>query len=514
MNEQLALLPGYLTAHLQLTLMALVIGAGISIPLGIAVTRRKGLEGPVLGVAAVIQTIPSLALLAIMVPALAALAGIASDFGVELRSIGYLPAIIALSLYSLLPILRNTVAGIAGVDASLIEAAKGVGMTPAQSLRRVELPLATPVIVAGLRTATVWVVGTATLSTPVGATSLGNFIFSGLQTRNEAAILTGCVAAAGLAIALDQLIRAVETGLRDRRPLRAWVAGAVVAALFVYAGGSWLVARADETRVARIGSKTFTEQYILAAVIGQWIEERTDVRAQEIQSLGTTVLFDALVAGDVDVYVDYSGTVWAEHMGRTTLPGRAEVLRGVTEWLEGEHGLRVVTGLGFQNAYALGMRRDQAERLGVRTISDLVRHAPSLEIAGDYVFFERAEWEAIEAAYGLVFEAERSMDPTLMYDAVEAEQVDVISAYTTDGRIAAFDLVLLEDDRGAIPPYDAIVVTSARLAREAPEVNDALAELGGRIDEARMQRMNFAVDDAGRSPGEVASEFLATVLQD
>ena len=514
MSEQLALLPGYLTAHLQLTLVALLIGAGISIPLGIAVTRRRGLEGPILGAAAVIQTVPSLALLAIMVPALAALAGVVSRWGVELSSIGYLPAIIALSLYSLLPILRNTVAGITGVDDALIEAAKGVGMTPAQSLRRVELPLAMPVIVAGLRTATVWVVGTATLSTPVGATSLGNFIFSGLQTRNEAAILMGCVAAAGLAIGLDQLIRAVETGLRERRPIRVWIAGAVVASLFAYAGGSWLVARSDETPVVSIGSKTFTEQYILAAVMGQWIEERTDVRAREIQSLGTTVLFDALVAGDVDVYVDYSGTVWAEHMGRTTLPGRAEVLRGVTEWLEGEHGLRVVTGLGFQNAYALGMRRDQAERLGIRTISDLARHAPDLEIAGDYVFFERAEWEAIESAYGLAFDAERSMDPTLMYDAVEAAQVDVISAYTTDGRIAAFDLVLLEDDRGAIPPYDAIVVTSARLARAAPEVNDALAELGGLIDETRMQRMNFAVDDAGRSPGDVAAEFIATVPRD
>ena len=511
MSEQLALLPGYLTAHLQLTLVALVIGAAVSIPLGIAVTRRKGLEGPVLGAAAVIQTVPSLALLAVMVPLLAALGTVAQRYGIELRSIGYLPAIVALSLYSLLPILRNTVAGIAGVDPALIEAAKGVGMTPTQCLRRVELPLAMPVIVAGLRTATVWVVGTATLSTPVGATSLGNFIFSGLQTRNEAAILLGCVAAAGLAISLDQLIRAVEIGLRERRPTRVWVAGAVLAVLFAVAGGSYWAARSDDGLEVAIGSKTFTEQYILAALMGEWIEARTDARAREVQSLGSTVLFDALVAGDVDVYAEYTGTVWAEHMGRETLPGRADVLRGVTDWLEQEHALTVVAELGFQNAYALAMRRSHARRLGIRTISDLVGHASELEIAGDYVFFERAEWESIETAYGLVFDAERSMDPTLMYDAVHAEQVDVISAYTTDGRIAAFDLVVLEDDRGAIPPYDAIVVTSARIARDAPEVNAALSELAGLIDETRMQRMNFAVDDEGRSPGEVASEFIASL---
>ncbi len=234
MAEQLALLPGYLTAHLQLTLVALLVGTVISVPLGISVTRHRKLELGVLGVASVIQTIPSLALLAIMVPVLAGLSALTvAVLGVELRSIGYTPALVALSLYSVLPILRNTVTGIDGVDASLIEAARGVGMTDRQQLLRVELPLAMPVIVAGLRTSAVWVVSTATLSTPIGATSLGNFIFSGLQTRNFTAVLVGCVAAAGLAILLDQLIRALEIGVRDRR--RRWVGAAVAALIGLYA---------------------------------------------------------------------------------------------------------------------------------------------------------------------------------------------------------------------------------------------------------------------------------------
>ena len=168
MSEQLALLPGYLTAHIQLTLLALLLSASISLPLGVAVTRSPWLERPALGVAGLIQTVPSLALLAVMVPLLA---------GLDLPSIGFLPAIIGLTLYGILPMLRNTVTGIAGVDAAVKQAAQGVGMTPWQQLTRVELPLAMPVIVAGVRTATVWIVGIATLSTPVGATSLGNYIF-------------------------------------------------------------------------------------------------------------------------------------------------------------------------------------------------------------------------------------------------------------------------------------------------------------------------------------------------
>jgi len=507
-NDQLALLPGYLTAHLQLTLVALFLGAGVSIPLGVAVTRRHRLEGPVLGTAGVVQTIPSLALLAIMVPALAGLASL----GIAVRSIGYLPAIIALTLYSVLPILRNTVTGIRGVDAALLEAADGVGMTPGERLRRVELPLAMPVIVAGLRTATVWVVGTATLSTPVGATSLGNFIFTGLQTRNEAAILTGCVAAAGLAVLLDQLIRLVESGLRERRRRRVAAASAVLGLLVAYAGWAALPV-AGGGRTITIGSKTFTEQYILSEVLAQWVEAGTGRETRAVQSLGNTVLLDAVVAGDLDVIVDYSGTIWAEHMGRKTLPGREQVLAGATRWLEEEKGLTVVGGLGFQNTYALGMRRAQADALGVRTVSDLAAHASTLSIGADYVFFERAEWTALQQTYGLAFASQRSMDPALMYEAVAAGDVDVISAYSTDGRIAALDLVMLEDDRGVIPPYDAMIIVSARLAREAPDAVAALRRLVGRIDESRMQRMNFSVDDGGLTPAEVARRFLAAEVE-
>ena len=267
MSEQLALLPEYLTAHIQLTLLSLLLSTAVSLPLGIAVTRAKWLEQPVIGLAGVIQTVPSLALLAIMVPILA---------GLELPSIGFFPAIIGLTLYGVFPILRNTVTGIAGVDPAVKDAARGVGMTSWQQLVRVELPLARPVIVAGIRTATVWIVGVATLSTPVGATSLGNYIFSGLQTRNYTAILVGCVAAAALALVLDALVRTAETSVRLRRHPRLVLTAISIGLLYSFTAITLVMPLlGSRERPIVIGAKAFTEQYILSAILSKWIEQET-----------------------------------------------------------------------------------------------------------------------------------------------------------------------------------------------------------------------------------------------
>lgn len=511
MSDELALLPGYLAAHLELTLVALLVGTLVSVPAGILVAHRRRLEGTVLGIASVIQTIPSLALLAAMVPALAlASAFVEPVLGISLPGIGYLPAIVALTLYGTLPILRNTVVGITGVDAAVLEAARGVGMTGRQQLLRVELPLALPVVVAGVRTATVWVVGAATLSTPVGATSLGNFIFSGLQTRNFGAVWLGCVASAGLALVLDGLIRALESGLRQGRRRNVVAAGAGFAllcagALATFAGARWAARDA-----VTVGSKTFTEQYVLSEILAGVIESRTGRRARAVQSLGSTVLFDALAQGAIDVYVDYTGTLWATVLRRPGLPGDREgVLDGVRRWLAEEHGIVLAAALGFENTYALAVRGAQARELSLDSIGDLAPLAPSFEIGGDYEFFVRPEWRAVESAYGLRFRAQRSMDASLMYEALARGEVDVISAFSTDGRIAAFDLRVLADDRRVIPPYDAIVLASARIAREEPDVVEALRRLEGSVDAESMRRMNQAVDRDGRAPAAVAKEFLA-----
>ncbi|MCE2392585.1 MAG: ABC transporter permease/substrate-binding protein [Proteobacteria bacterium] len=511
MTELLALFPGYLTAHLQLSLLALALGGALSLPLGVWVTRRPRLESAALGAASVVQTVPSLALLAFMVPALAWASGwLDRGAGVELSSIGFLPALIGLTLYSVLPMLRNTVTGIAGVEPAVIEAARAVGMTARQRLWRVELPLALPVIIAGVRTAAVWVVGTATLSTPVGAPSLGNYIFSGLQTRNYAAVLLGCVGSAGLALALDGLIRGIERAYRARNRAGLALTLGIALLLLGVAVGS-LVPRlgAPGAQPVAIGSKPFTEQYVLGELLSLQIERRAGAETRSVPSLGSTVAFDALRSGEIDVYVDYSGTIWATIMKRQELPPeRAQVLREVTDFLEREAGVGVIASLGFENTYAVGMRKEHAAELGVERISELARLASRFEIASGYEFFARPEWRALRDSYGLDFAGLRGMDPSLMYPAVRDAQVDVIAAYSTDGRIAAYDIALLEDDLGVIPPYDALVLASARLRSTRPEVVDALRELEGALDENAMRRLNLRVDRGGEAPRSAARDFL------
>jgi osmoprotectant transport system permease protein len=501
MAEQLELLPDYLTAHIQLTMLALLFSTALSLPLGVAVTRWPWLEPPALGVAGLIQTIPGLALLAIMVPMLA---------GLDLPSIGFLPAIIGLTLYGVLPILRNTVTGIAGVDRSLKEAAQGVGMTPWQQLARVELPLAMPVIFAGIRTSTVWIVGVATLSTPVGATSLGNYIFSGLQTRNTAAVLVGCVAAAGLAFVLDALVHAAEVGIRTGSRWRIATAASLVGMLYIFTAVTLLApVFGTRERPIVIGSKTFTEQYIVSAILAELVERETGRPTRLMQSLGSTVAFDALDSGDIDLYVDYTGTLWANVMGRgDQTASRLDVLDEVGRFLQDEHEISVVAILGFENAYALAVRESDANRLALTRIGDLTPHSPTLVMGGDYEFFARPEWRAIRETYALAFADLRTMDSTLMYQAAAQGTVDVISAFSSDGRVSAYDLVVLEDDQHAIPPYDAVVLASRRLVTEEPAVIDAVKLLADRIPVERMRAMNLAVDADGENPTVIAERFV------
>lgn len=501
MEHLLALLPDYLTGHVQLTLTALAAAITISVPLGVLATRLPRLESAVLGTAGVIQTIPSLALLAAMVPILASL---------DLPSIGFLPAIIGLTLYGLLPILRNTVTGLREVDPALVEAARGVGMTERQQLLRVELPLAMPVIVSGIRTATVWTVGVATLSTPVGATSLGNYIFGGLQTRDFASVLLGSVAAAGLALLLDGLVSALERAIRDRRRGLLWASCAVIACLYLFSTTTLLLPllRGGE-RPLVIAAKPFTEQYILADILADQIKATTGLPTERLSSIGSTVAYDALLDDSVDAYIDYSGTLWLALLKKKGSPAsREQALDAIRQWIDTHTDAVFVGPLGFQNNYALAMRRSDAERMGVRTISDLVPFAPRLTLGGDLEFFSRPEWPALQKTYDIRFAQTRPMDPSLMYQAVASGGVNVITAYTTDGRIGALDLVVLDDDRHAIPPYDAVIMASGRARREYPQAVESLHALVGQISESEMRAMNFEVDERGRQPADVATEFM------
>jgi osmoprotectant transport system permease protein len=465
--DAFARLPDYLGSHVLVSITALAIGLGVSLPLAIASRHRPVLRGGLLAVASVFQTIPGLALLALFYPMLLALAGLTERlFGKSFSALGFLPSVLALALYSMLPVLRNTVVGLNGIAPSLREAARLFGATPGRLMRDIELPLALPVIMAGIRTSAVWTIGTATLSTPIGQTSLGNYIFAGLQTQNWVFVLFGCVAAAALALVVDQLLALMERGVASHRRSMV-VAGGIGLVLVVLAallpGQVPGLGRAQGGYV--IGAKPFTEQYVLAALIEQRLAAN-GLTAQRRDGLGSAVIFNALVAGDIDAYVDYSGTLWANRMGRSDAPPREAVLGDVARWLNATYRIRMLGALGFENAYALAMPRKKAEALGIRSIADLAAHAPQLSIAGDYEFFERPEWKKIRDAYGLNFRQQRTMQPDFMYQAAAAGDVDVVSAYTSDGQIAKYDLVVLDDPRHTIPPYDAILLLSPRRAED------------------------------------------------
>ena len=486
-------LPTFLGGHLQLSVAALIAALLLSLPLGVVAARDPRIGTPALTIASVMQTIPALALLALMVPILGG-------------TIGFAPAFAALTLYGVLPVLRNTIVGLQGVDATVREAARGVGMSPAQSLVRVELPLAAPTIVAGVRTATVWIVGAATLATPVGAASLGNYIFSGLQTRTWAAVIFGCVCSAGLAILIDQLIRAVHEGVRGQRLGQAVLAaaavvlipgGAIVGASLYQGQAPRLVAAEarsgpslSDTPVV-VGATAFTEQYILAEVIEARLEA-AGASVRRLDNLGSTVVFDALVSGEVDVYVDYTGTLWANAMGRDDIAPRHVMNAAITSWLYETHGIVLLGPLGFENAYGFVTNRDIAEQHGLETIGDLI-DVDGLSIGADPEFFARTEWDRVRALYDLGQAEQRPMDATFMYGAARDGQVTAVTGYTTDGRIAAYDLVVLADPEAALPPYDAVVLLSAEAAAR-PGFAEALQPLIGAVEADLMRRANAVVD--------------------
>src|ERR1700726_1793128 len=427
-SEAFAHLPDYLGNHVRVSVTALALGLLISLPLAIAARNAPVMRATLLGFASIVQTVPGLALLALFYPLLLGLAALSlAWFGFGFSAFGFLPAVLALALYSMLPVLRNTITGLRGVDAAILEAAQGVGMTERQSLFMVELPLALPVTMAGIRTAAVWVIGTATLSTPIGQTSLGNYIFAGLQTQNWVFVLFGCLAAAVLALAVDQLLALIEIGIRERSRLRAISGGLGIAALVA----ATLVpspARSPSSYI--VGAKTFAEQYVLSALIAQRLRA-AGLPASTRQGLGSNVIYEALVSGDIDVYVDYSGTLWANQFNHSDIKPGEQLLAELKATLA-QKNVTLLGKLGFENAYALVMSRKRAEQLGIHSIADLAAHAATLSIAGDYEFFSRPEWAAIKASYGLSFRAQRTMQPDFMYAAVASGEVDVIAGYTSD----------------------------------------------------------------------------------
>ncbi|MCZ8370980.1 MAG: ABC transporter permease/substrate-binding protein [Porphyrobacter sp.] len=501
------ILPGLgdkLSAHVVLSASAIGLAILIALPLAVWAGRSPIVSRLALSLASLVQTIPALALLALFFPLLLSLRAV---FGEGLPTLGFLPALMALTLYALLPILRNAVTAQANLDEGVLEAADGVGMTKWQKLVLVEAPLSAPFIMAGIRTASVWTIGAATLATTIGQPSLGDPILAGLQTQNWALVLAGCLASAGLALAADNLLWVIEVGLARRKKSMAY-GGVLVVVLGILAALWGQGSDSDERRIV-IAAKSFSEQYILAQLIGARLEA-AGYEVEYRDGLGSAVVHGAVANSSVDISVDYSGTIWTNYLKRSDNPGREAMYTTIRDWEAQTNGVTVLGRLGFENAYAFAMRQDRASELGVASLTDLAAVAPRLTIGGDPEFFERPEWIAVRDVYGLGFRKSRNFAPTFMYNALTSGEADVISAYTSDGRIAADRLVVLADPEGALPSYDALLMLSPRISKDAGVVA-TLQPLIGAISVEAMREANYAVDreDASKLTPKQAAEGLA-----
>lgn len=509
---------GLTLEHVALVGISTAIAVVVGVPAGILLTRWRALRDPILGLANILQTVPSLALFSFLIPLHVSLFGARVVGG-----LGAQTAVAALVLYALLPVIRNTTVGIEGVDPAIREAARGMGMRDREILGLVEIPLALGVIVAGIRVATVISVGTATIAAAIDAGGLGRYIFRGLRMNDTNLVLAGAVPAAALALAADFLLGRAERlfapgGARRRRGL---VAAVVVVALGVgtvvasrVAGGGGEARRAVGPGGAGgrvvVGSKDFTEQIILGEIVAQAIEARTDLEVVRRFDLGGSLAHQALVAGEIDVYVEYTGTAWTAILGGERLTDPAEVLRRVRAAYAERFDLEWTEPLGFDNTFAILVRGDVARRLGLRTISDAAPHAPGWRAGFGQDFLSRADgYDGFVAAYGLRFaERPREMDLSLTYRALAEGVVDLIAGNSTDGLIARLDLAQLADDRRYFPPYDAVPVARSAMLGAHPEVRETLRALGDLITVDEMRAMNFAVDGEHRAARDVAMQYL------
>lgn len=482
--------------HVLLVLVSTAVAVLAGVPAGVLAARRPALGRPLLFLANVAQTIPSLALFGFLLP-LPFIGGI-----------GPRTALVALTLYALLPIVRTTVAGLRGIDRAVVEAGVAMGMTSRQLLWMVELPLALPSVVAGVRVAAVIGVGTATIAAAIGAGGLGEYIFRGLAMVDTTTILAGAVPAAALALVADGLLAWLEHALKTGRHVGR-VAGVAAALAFVVAGVlAWPVAGLPAGSVT-VGSKNFTEQVILGELLAQALEAEGLAVARKFNLGGTFICDRALRAGDIDVYVEYTGTAVSAIFNEPVPRDPGEALRAARERYAA-HGITVAEPLGFSNTFAILVRGSDARRLGLKTLDDLGPVAARWRPGFGYEFLQRADgYPGLVKAYALAFgQPPVAMDLSLIYKALADGQVDVIAGDATSALIDALDLVMLDDTRRYFPPYDAIPVARTAAVLERPAMRRALDRLAGRVSAADMRRMNRAVDIDREDPAAVVRSFL------
>ncbi len=476
--------------HIQISFIALFIAILIAVPLGIALTKTKRLSEIVMNIAAVLQTIPSLALLGLMIPI----------FG-----IGRVPAIIALVVYALLPILRNTYTGIQEVDPSLIEAAKGIGMKPMRRLTKVELPIAMPVIMAGIRTAMVLIIGTATLAALIGAGGLGDLILLGIDRNNTSLILIGAIPAALLAIIFDLVLRFMEK-LSYKKLLI--TIGIIVLIILLAIVVPLFGKKGDNITLAgKLGSEPSIITNMYKILIEDEIDDTVDVK----DGMGkTSFLFNALKSDDIDGYLEFTGTVLGE-LTKEDLKSKKEnaVYNQAKQSLEKKYDMTMLKPMKYNNTYALAVKKDFAKEHHIKTIGDLQKVEDQLKPGFTMEFNDRPDgYKAVAKAYDLNLSNIKKMEPKLRYTAVEKGDINLIDAYSTDAELKQYNMVVLEDDKHVFPPYQGAPLFKEKFLKEHPEIKKPLNKLAGKISDEEMQEMNYKVTVKNEDPYKVAKQYL------
>lgn len=493
-----------LIQHIQLTLVAIALAILIGIPIGILVSKNEKMRTYVVGIINIFQAIPSMALLGLLVPIL---------------GIGSKPAIMTVILYSLLPIVKNTTTGILGIDENILESATGIGLTSKQILYKIQLPLALPIIMAGIRISAVTAVGLMTLAAFIGAGGLGYLVFSGVQTVNNTMILAGAIPACILALLVDYLFSKVEKSVMSKYsstksstkkvkknyiPAKVCTAIVAVSIIFTTLGQSFTK---NDTIV--VGSKDYTEGIILSNISAELIEEYTDYNVERKMNMGTTVLWNAITSGEVDVCTDYTGTILMNCLNEDSKGDADDVYNFVKDELHQQYGIKVLDPYGFNNTYTLAMEKDVAKEYGIETYSDLTQYSRKFVFSPTLAFENRADGlPGLQSRYDLEFKSITSMDGALRYQALKRGDAQVIDAYSTDGLLKKFDLKVLEDDKSFFPPYYAVPLVREDTLEKYPELEEILNKLSGKIDEETMIELNYQVDEEGKTPEKVAHDFL------
>ena len=489
--------------HIQLTILAVLVATIIGVPLGILITRYKKTSKYVLGITNILQAVPSLALLGLLIPVV---------------GIGSKPAIVMVVLYALLPIVKNTYTGLKSIDDSMLEAATGIGLTRSQVLRMIQIPLALPVIMAGIRISAVTAVGSMTIAAFVGAGGLGYLVFSGVQTVDNNMILAGAIPACILALAIDFIIGKIELavtpngvtdGKNNRRVSKTFkVISAILIIVIVFLSFSNMF-KSNKNKIV-IGSKNYSEQLILGNILSDLIEDRTDLEVERKLNLGgSNVTFSAIKGGEIDGFVEYTGTSLVNVLKMEAIKDGDKTYDVVKKEYSDKYNIEYLKPLGFNNTYTLAVRKDLADKYKLETFSDLARVSKDLRLGATIEFTNREDgFIGLSKDYNMNFKSVDAVDGGLRYTSINNNKSDVIDAFSTDGLIKAFDLKVLKDDKNFFPPYNAAPIFRKETLEKHPELEGIINELAGKINDETMRELNYKVDKLGEDPAKVAKDFL------